>query len=464
MLATLAFVLAGILIHLSASFSNPAWDRCVEHRHVRVVEVACTEASTGERRSPRDAGPGQSRASPHLDTGRDSPSSHLEIVKSDHSRGRHRVVELHMIGTPFNTRFITWMAVALGGVCMVVMRDVSLLLGSIQKDAYATYPASVLFKPRLHPGEGAAEITGAWAVWDGFAGRDLLVATHLGVDVVYMAVYGFLLWRVLKSLDFSTRRVRWLVGIVVGADVLEGGATACALLIGNATTGVGTLPWISNLKWLAVTVALVTVLLGWLSGRAGDRSAGPIAANVVEHAREATTTPAPAGTARPWSRLKGQLAVAGGFTLLVALPAGGPLDQIPDVLRNSLEDPWPTLPLSGIAVLLLAACGSSRDTGQRCSTTRRRQVTRSLFVAPDARVGNSRGSWLPERCWCSWEVSSSVTQCRSLPSLGRSSWQRCCSWPSCSPAPWLYPHLSSTRPWTCLTRTPQADCGGGWPP
>ena len=260
-----------------------------------------------------------------------------------------------MLGMLNRTKFTTWVALTLGAVSVVVMRDISLLLGSIQSDTAASYSATVLFEPRLHPGDGTTDIINAWEVWRTFAGRERLVGTHLVVDVIYIAAYGFLLWRVLGALGIPALRVRWLVGFVVGLDLIENALTALVLILGNASRGTWVLPWASDAKWLAVTVALVTVLLGWLVGRAGERSAGAIAAQVVEHARrEASTVTAPTGTARPWSRLKSQLVVAGAFALLIALPAGGALDQIPDVLRHSLEDPWPTLPASVFALLLLA--------------------------------------------------------------------------------------------------------------
>ena len=92
------------------------------------------------------------------------------------------------------TRFTIWLALALGAVCAIVLRDISRLLGTIQNSAHEAYTAAVLTKPRLNPGDGTTEIANAWLVWaQSSADRDFLVGAHLSVDFVYIAVYGFLL-------------------------------------------------------------------------------------------------------------------------------------------------------------------------------------------------------------------------------------------------------------------------------
>src|SRR5688572_28119328 len=118
-----------------------------------------------------------------------------------------------------------WLALAAAAVCAVALRDISLLLGSIQNSAYEAYSASVITKPRLVPWASSAEILNAWTLWDQDDLRNRLVVAHLVVDVVFIGAYGYLLWRLLRATNCPVKRAGWLIGPAVVADLLENVAT-----------------------------------------------------------------------------------------------------------------------------------------------------------------------------------------------------------------------------------------------
>ena len=127
-------------------------------------------------------------------------------------------------------------------------------------------------------------------------------------------------------------------------------------------------PVLSTVKWLAVAALAVLATLAYAhqstaTGAGTARAPTPAGADPEQPGRRAAPGPGdpPASTdarsagrrlrahvtgsavlaedaSRPALRLRPQIATVAAFAALVALPGGGALDQIPDVLRAGLED------------------------------------------------------------------------------------------------------------------------------
>ncbi|GAA4399445.1 hypothetical protein GCM10023153_25590 [Ornithinibacter aureus] len=125
---------------------------------------------------------------------------------------------------------------------------------------------------------------------------------------------------------------------VVTCRLFDCGGLTCEFPAGQPFVWISVL---SLLKWVALFAALLAILVGFLrpdvNGQVSlsgswDRLGGP-------------TRPVGAAGGLTW--------VVVAFALVVALPAGGPLDQIPDVIRSQFEDPRQALVSIVLAVVLL---------------------------------------------------------------------------------------------------------------
>ncbi len=226
-----------------------------------------------------------------------------------------------------------WLALSLAAICLILLREISLLLSSVEAQGDRAYGTSVLTKFRLTPWN-ADDIRDAWAVWTSRELDELvrsLLLWHLSVDTVFIIIYAVTLVLVFRTVvGKESRRPWWVIGSLVVADVLENVLTL--LLVVFQTPGVFAIPiaFISTVKWLMVVLVLGTAFVAFLNRP-----------DNLEPANERAWRQWPGATAQrqatPWVRLAPQIVVVALFGALVALPGGGPFDQIPDVLRGSLD-------------------------------------------------------------------------------------------------------------------------------
>ncbi len=246
-----------------------------------------------------------------------------------------------------------WYAAAAAAVGAVLLKELSQLLAAFQPgaDTGQAYSAGVLTRPRFRPVSGADDIQAAWAVWTGSPEtRDLgarLVVWHTLIDLlVFVPGYCALAYALLRRVGTATRPALTVVAAVAITDAAE---TLATLIVLPGLDRPG-LSWVigvlSDLKWVAVLFAGLVLLFRWLRPDGGT-DAGSAGRRLRARWRGAGADEDQPG---PLLRLRVQVLLVSAFAALVALPAGGPLDQVPDVLRSHVEDPGATLVLSVVAL------------------------------------------------------------------------------------------------------------------
>lgn len=237
---------------------------------------------------------------------------------------------------------IAYLVLAGSLVTNLVMRQISGMLSRIEFGGESA-SMSVLTGPHL----GIAPLTNAGRSW-ALSGAERQVADlielHLLVDMVFIPFYGWLLWRLLRRAAGTEKpSARWMTPLVLwtlGADVLENMFTwGFARSVDEQQTPsddlAGALVGATWTKWLLVAAVLVCATRLW-------------------YERRTETT-----RVRIWRRHRVQIGVVAVLTVLVAMPGGGPLDQLPDILRtftdaNTFGRPlWGELWPSFLTLLLL---------------------------------------------------------------------------------------------------------------
>jgi hypothetical protein len=243
-------------------------------------------------------------------------------------------------------------------ICLILLREISLLLSSVEAQGDRAYGMSVLTKFRLTPWN-ADDISDAWAVWtgqqlDGLV-RSLLV-WHLSVDSFLILVYALTLFWVFRALGNKSRRPWVLIGALVAADLLENVLTVFLVVFQTPKFLAPLIAFASDAKWLLAILVLGTALWAWLNRTKPDPddelawhqwAPEPAEADASEEPKQRRAT--------PQLRLAPQIVVVALFGALIALPGGGPFDQIPDVLRGSLDVRQSRFWVSLAAIPVLAA-------------------------------------------------------------------------------------------------------------
>jgi hypothetical protein len=237
-----------------------------------------------------------------------------------------------------------WVAIGIFALCVTALNDVSRLIGAIESAGQRAYDAGVFTSFRLQFWNTDA-LNAAMALWhatQGTPGFDVerLLQWHLGIDgVLFVPTYCTLLWWLLRRAG-ATQRVAWaMAGATAVADWLETGATAY-FFIGRhlaPSSAIWIVQALTFVKWLAIAASLTTVAVLWHHQR-------------LEEGRVARLT------LRGRGALASVTVIVIVFAAAVALPAGGPLDQLPDVLRAQFSGgvSWRTPILSTFALGLLA--------------------------------------------------------------------------------------------------------------
>ncbi|SDF40343.1 hypothetical protein SAMN05660485_03284 [Blastococcus fimeti] len=243
---------------------------------------------------------------------------------------------------------LLYLLVAGAVVANLVMRQISGMLGRVEIGGLAN-TMSVLTAPHVRV-DPLREAGTAWAgaTPDGAVSAESrqviadLILWHTRVDSAFVPVYAALLgwllltvcsgwrerqrgWRLaaLPALLWSCGRQAWwawaALALAVAADVTENVLTSVfAGRVAEGTDAAGLAGWMLAVTW-AKWLALAGVLLGYVHHRFGPE--GVVGALRRERPRV-------------WRRHRVQIGVVAVLGILVAVPAGGPLDQVPDILRT----------------------------------------------------------------------------------------------------------------------------------
>ncbi len=286
--------------------------------------------------------------------------------------------------------------VGITALALVVMNDVGSQLGRLESGGLA-YDETVF--TGLHPDVwDTAEFLAAEEAWDlasepeegeasGGLPANALITVHVVADLAFALVYPMFVVLGLRKLGVSRTLAFELGFIMLAADQVENVSAWLALVgldftAGTSTSvrsfvGVGLLvpagSWsvifafltqlAGLLKWGAIAIAAVIGGIHVLrsddedTGHGGNRAVRELASRAGNVRRGAAQ--------EPWTALAGIGVVVAFFVLLVALPAGGPLEQIPDVLRSQIDPPgggfrWvfiAAIALGGLSVAAVVAAG-----------------------------------------------------------------------------------------------------------
>ena len=245
-----------------------------------------------------------------------------------------------------------WFLVAVLVTVGVLLREIGLLLSRVEAAGREAFGPSVYTGfPSI---DQPQNIESARSLWDEspmeVAGS--LVAWHLWVDLIVLVPV------LTTLLALALRRVRqvstwkapevWVLPLVYClADAAE---TVATVILFDCWRHPCSFPserpfWLISVlalvKWLALLVAVSAIVVGFLRpGVNGQVSLSGSWARLR-------------GPGRPVGSAGGLTAVVLAFALVVALPAGGPLDQIPDVIRSQfVGDRRSALTSAGLAVVL----------------------------------------------------------------------------------------------------------------
>jgi hypothetical protein len=266
----------------------------------------------------------------------------------------------HAITVDGPARWLAWVSIGLAAACAIVLWELSRLLQSIENSGGRSYSASVFTGPSLTPWSGPSEITEALRTWiDHFC----WVALYLFIDMVFVLAYCVVLYLLMSLVGVQHRRphnyARRFVLVLFGIGMVE---TVCTYVIlkKKAESFYGVIPALYTAKWLILLIVTLVIVVCWLSPNVqGSASIQKTIRSSMDTLRRGEQGPAVA--------LRGLLVLVGIFLALVALPAGGPLEQLPDVLRAEFS-PLRPLRMAASIICLLLFVGSLMVAGWRSTS------------------------------------------------------------------------------------------------
>ena len=283
---------------------------------------------------------------------------------------------------------LLYLLLAVAALTSIAMRQISGMLGRVEAGGLSN-TMSVLTSPNLRV-DPIREAGTAWRqraaeVFDEDV-QDVaaaLISWHTRIDFLFLAAYavllGWLLVRLTTDPDASTglggrladsRRtapVAWGLLLLLGVtDITENLLTldfaARIAALEDPRPLAGWLMGVTLVKWVALGLLLLDVVVLFLKhaeARAGldsdDRRGAMTRLGDVARERDRER--------RIWRRHRVQIGAVLVLGVLVALPAGGPLDQIPDILRTYADGPgirwaeyaWSVLTLGTLCLALWIA-------------------------------------------------------------------------------------------------------------
>jgi hypothetical protein len=254
-------------------------------------------------------------------------------------------------------RVSTWMFLIVMGAVMLILGELSALLAKLV-GAGARADMAALTRPHI----GTSPITNAVSTWESSDSPHLaaeMIQASIYADFFFIVGYGlalvlFVNW-CRQGMPAATKWL-WLgIGIGVAADVTEDFASLVlsdSVYHGQsaATPAVVVLMVASWTKWVFLGLTVV-IAFGVRLARPRDALSGNYdelsRAGRLRDQLAAFATALPAQRPRVWARLRVQVVCVAVFAFLIAFPAGGPLDQVPDTIRTvaNSERWWMPLPL-----------------------------------------------------------------------------------------------------------------------
>jgi hypothetical protein len=256
-------------------------------------------------------------------------------------------------------RVAPWLVSGLGVAALLVMMEISRLLGALESAGARKYSMSAFTGwPGLPPWSND-DVGAAIVLWSQVARELSLVAAvqkwahaHVLIDaLVFAPAYAFGLYCLLRFLN-ARYKGEWpplqptrLALLVFGFDELENVLTWIVLDGFDKPSGLatGTLGVVTACKWVALAGVLSAAALRYLAGRQHrPQNSGP--PPVVQLLAR---PPATEAAARAFSRHRTQLGIVLVLGALLVLPSGGPLEQLPDILRAWTDGPYKPTALAG---------------------------------------------------------------------------------------------------------------------
>ena len=319
-----------------------------------------------------------------------------------------------------------WIVVGIAAAAFTVIREAGSLLARIGDANGFGYGTGVFAGAKLTVLQ-TDDLAAALQLWtrgeiDGVTPDDVALATrllgiHVIADLIFIAAYGVILWRILRWVGAGRAFAVGAPLATVAADLVETALFGLSVAQGGpgATPVLVAIQFFSLVKWLALAVVVVGAVINLFRD---DRRGNP--GEVVGFERRSRRTqPLPAGHTPPDPTpgapslstrtiidsvqgarvhgelpapiaVTGQLVIIAIFGVLVALPGGSALAQAPDVLRVQIDplidgNAWPgarPFVLSTLALGLFAISAvTSAVIGGPVPTARRKTVGTAIPLA-----------------------------------------------------------------------------------
>lgn len=293
---------------------------------------------------------------------------------------------------------IAWAVAGLAVATYAVLREADALLGRIAGVDGRGFDAGVFIglKLRVHD---TTDLAAAMELWTDPASPDAAVATrilqfHVVTDLVFIAAYTYLLWRVLRWVGVGPTFALRAPLVMAAADWAE--TTLFGVAVATRSTRAVVLApvqFFALIKWatLITIVLAIVVAFGRARGptnrRRRSEDPGRVNRDTVGAAigewRRNERVPVPLA-------IVGQLVLVGAFAILVGAPGGSVLSQVPDVLRAQIDPLTPgaadgdatPLVLSMVALGIFAiAATTSAAIGGAAPTTSPRTIGSAIPLA-----------------------------------------------------------------------------------
>ncbi len=250
-----------------------------------------------------------------------------------------------------------WFLVGVAISSIVILKDSSTLLGLVQNAGQRSYNASAFsgFKLKFWDVKDLQEAIAVWALVQAEGGLPVrrLIGWHLAVDaLIFVPAYCVLLHRLLRKVGASRPVYFGMVLLLFVVDELET-VISWVVLVGfrlklDAVWVLIPIQLLSTAKWLILLAALASAFFLWRTPRVAGEVGYADLSRAMSSARAG-------GIQVPAHALAGLIVLTLAFAGLIGLPAGGPLDQIPDVIRYQLGGHLEVWLLSSVALFLFAS-------------------------------------------------------------------------------------------------------------
>lgn len=230
-----------------------------------------------------------------------------------------------------------WSAIAAILLALIVLRDISAQLGRIVTGG-AHSNMNVLTRPHF----SRAPFHDALSDWTHarhIAAR--LIVSYQVVDLLFIAVYTAVLFVLIKKwAPAGEKWLAWFALLPAAFDVIEDVLTiqvASDLRHSGQHASGSLLGWLLAASWAKWAALLVVIgVLFYCRLIAPHLGGGATAPAAIAHAVSSRVM----NRHRVWRRLRVQITVVSVFGVIVGLPVGSALDQLPDLLRMLAEGGW----------------------------------------------------------------------------------------------------------------------------